>query len=170
MKRVRSSLAFEASAPSSPAVKPSAVPDSRMEQFDEIQDSPECDPVPRSLKEVPESQFSGLSAESVDKITNVEKGNSQESSLSERISEPGDKDRDASCDMDTGVDRCLQNDQGQGPGEHLDVAQDSDCDETDDDQLPKWRRKRIGFISSGLDPEKSVCIYFVDFFYKLFWP
>ena len=30
-------------------------------------------------------------------------------------------------------------------------------DETDDINVPRWRRHRLGFISSGLDSEKSVC-------------
>ena len=122
---------------------------------DDVQNSPVSNS--GSLKKIPESQLSAAAAST---LTPKSDNDGMSSQKSVAVVESGSKliDDDASDSSGSSLPSPLRD-----HGEHVKEIErspqkDASCDEKDDSELPKWKREKFSFISSGLDQEKMVCL------------
>ena len=141
---------------------PHVVADVELSKYDDIKDSQESNmDTCGSLKKIPESQFSAsggcLAADKSDqKSMSPQRAAAQVRSKRNPLSSLDDTDIESSGSPLPsplkGAPQSLKT-----AGEQQNVCSDVSGGETDDSSLPRWRRRRIGFISSGLDADKLVC-------------
>ena len=141
---------------------PHVVADVELSKYDDIKDSQESNmDTCGSLKKIPESQFSAsggcLAADKSDqKSMPAQRDAAQVRSKRNPLSILDDADIESSeSPLPSPLKVAPQS--LKTVGEQQNVSSEVSDGETDDSSLPRWRRRRIGFISSGLDAEKLVC-------------
>ncbi|XP_070211918.1 uro-adherence factor A-like [Littorina saxatilis] len=160
--RIRPSLDFERRGPL-PSEKTPVTSDAEWTKYDDIQDSQESEAeVSGSLKNIPESQFSASGGDSAKKKSKKVKysGEARAAALVSESKQNCGTSVVEPCAVDSSATPLpsLCNAEGDEENkENMDVDENCDRmeDEENDDAVPRWKRKRLGFISSGLDPEKS---------------